>query len=275
MRIPVTESAGDPFEPADANRWAARVYWTPDEIAALSLGKCPWSLNRGTVAGFVSNWFSVEFCHRWDILCRAVHMGCLPERCPPNRAIEWLNEAGIPCDEALIQEVNKRHPIVDWMHAYHQSRASYERNQAEMRDIVERYRQAHAEAYNAAATLARQCGDHWELIEQLLEREHELAARVFELQTRCSASDDDSAAENDNSRDEIAPKKQTSLDWMIAGLAIEGYGYDPASPRSPIPRDIESDIAKVGGSLGAETISKHIRDACKRLGIKKRPDAED
>ena len=48
---------------------------------------------------------------------------------------------------------------------------------------------------------------------------------------------------------------------LIISLAIYGYAYNPQARRSEIPRDIESDLHKLGLSLSIDTIRSLLKEA--------------
>jgi hypothetical protein len=63
----------------------------------------------------------------------------------------------------------------------------------------------------------------------------------------------------------LGTRAQNTLLKMVIGMAISGYGYDPAKPRSPVTEEIVSDLAKLGISIGADTVRKWLKEATERL----------
>ena len=55
--------------------------------------------------------------------------------------------------------------------------------------------------------------------------------------------------------------ERNTLLRLIIGMAMGGYGYDPAALRSKIPTEIENDVTGLGMSVTAETIRKHLKQA--------------
>lgn len=57
------------------------------------------------------------------------------------------------------------------------------------------------------------------------------------------------------------PRERSSMLRLIISLAIYGYAYNPQARRSEIPRDIESDLHKLGLSLSIDTIRSLLKEA--------------
>ena len=56
-----------------------------------------------------------------------------------------------------------------------------------------------------------------------------------------------------------------SLAKLLTAIAIEEYGYDPASRRSPIPREIQDIADRLGLSVSQDTIRKYLQIGAKYL----------
>ncbi|RPE71145.1 hypothetical protein EDD53_0259 [Pacificibacter maritimus] len=80
------------------------------------------------------------------------------------------------------------------------------------------------------------------------------------LQKASKAVIEDTPYANDKAPD---PRAIRTLSQIIAAMAIDGYGFDPNSKRSAIPKEIESACDTFGISVTKETILKYIR-----LGLK-------
>ncbi|MEE9376347.1 MAG: hypothetical protein V3V04_08415 [Rhizobiaceae bacterium] len=59
----------------------------------------------------------------------------------------------------------------------------------------------------------------------------------------------------------LEKRERASLFTLLAGLAIGGYGYNPTSVRSEVPKEIRSDLNKIGLDLSEDTIRKYLREA--------------
>lgn len=261
----------DPYKAASFDKWAARAYWTPSEMAALSLGKHPWSLNEWTCGEYPDSWYSNEFLERYDVFLRAAEIGELARQCPPNSAIEYLEKMGIPYVTKLAETVARFRDITDWASAFNvlldwtkEENARWNKVLAEQREALKK-----AQANNAWY-------DVWSdkvlvLLDQLVDENEVKTARLVELEVVAARLDKQGSevAANDNTCNQIPAKERTSLDMMIAAMAIKGYCFDPESKRSTVPAEIAEDIAQLNYSLSNETIAKHVRGACERLGLSK------
>ena len=74
-----------------------------------------------------------------------------------------------------------------------------------------------------------------------------------------AADHDHSAAKKDGAAEKIDKREKIALAKLVAALAIDGYGYNPGSIRSPIPKEIEGICDKLGLGLTSETIRKYLR----------------
>jgi len=95
------------------NLWAKVAFWSPDEIAALSLGYDPTDASLDSYKG--RNWAGrlEELDHRKRAARRAAEAGQIGEQCAPNEAIEWMDKYDIDFPEALRVAVNEYYPITD------------------------------------------------------------------------------------------------------------------------------------------------------------------
>ena len=66
---------------------------------------------------------------------------------------------------------------------------------------------------------------------------------------------------------ESAPegREVASLAKLLTAIAIEEYGYDPASRRSPIPREIQDIATRLGLSVSQDTIRKYLQMGARYL----------
>jgi len=266
----------DPYDAADLNKWAARAYWTPAEIAALSLGKHPWSLNRESFDKHPHSWFSLEFLERLDVFVRAAETNQISWQCPPNGAVEFMERLGMPFVSGLKEQVERFHPIKDWEAAFNGVLSWARANQLSWQAELAKHRDALAAAHRDSGEFEIWRDKAETFIQRLMAENREVSRQLAELQ---AASDESQSgrpiAANDNQGETLSPKERHSKDMMIAAMAIVGYSFDPASKRSAIPAELAGDIASIGFSLTPEVTAKHIRDACRRLGISARPDQQD
>lgn len=264
-------ASASPYFDARLDQWAARDYWTPSESAAVSLGKHPWSLNDDRSKDHLDSWYTLEFWERRDLFIRAAEVGRIPRKCPPNKALELLKQRGIPFVAGLEEAVSRFHPVINWEQGFCAVLKWVKENQHQLADHKAALEAAQRDSSDFAVWQAKAHA----LIEELIAENDAVTARLEEMEAAVgSVAAPETAAANDNAIEKLSPKERYSKDIMLAAMAIEGYAFDPASPKSKIGSEIAEDAAKLGLELTPPVASKHIRDACKRLRIEKRPDAD-
>ncbi len=271
-RATLAGNQSDPFVDASFHKWAMRAYWTPAEIAALSLGKHPWSLNEERGEAHRDSWISWEFFERDDIFTRAAEKGLISWECSPPKAIEFMKQRGISYPALLEEAVSRLHRLVNWEQAYSDVLAWAKANQLEHQRQLAEYQTALEgvldDYFNSEAKLKEAIA----LIKDLIAENAEVTQRLEQMEASVSAPQaSETRAANDNDGD-LPPKLRKSYEVMIAAMAIFGYGFDPASEKSDIGTDLAGDIAKLGKELTPPVVANHVRACCKRLGITRRPD---
>ena len=63
----------------------------------------------------------------------------------------------------------------------------------------------------------------------------------------------------------LLTKEKETLLKMIIGMAVGGYGYDPAASKSSIPSDVYNDLALHGVQLDLDTIRNKLKEAAQFL----------
>lgn len=64
-----------------------------------------------------------------------------------------------------------------------------------------------------------------------------------------------------NTVKELSTREKDSLLKIIITMAIDGYGFDPKSNKSPLPKELEGAIQRLGMSLSDDTIRKWLKEA--------------
>ena len=59
----------------------------------------------------------------------------------------------------------------------------------------------------------------------------------------------------------LSTRERESLLKLVIGMAVDGYGYDPAAARSPIPKEIADQLAARGLPLDQDTVRKYLKEA--------------
>lgn len=63
----------------------------------------------------------------------------------------------------------------------------------------------------------------------------------------------------------LGTRERETLLKLIAGMAVDGYGYDPKASKSPVPKEIESSLSQLGISITDDTIRKWLKEAAELL----------
>ncbi len=87
--------------------------------------------------------------------------------------------------------------------------------------------------------------------------------RPATLATKTEALPDTS--ESDTSTLKLEPRERVSLAKLITAMAIESYGYEPATCRSSVPKKIEDIALRLGLEITADTIRKFLREGSQYL----------
>lgn len=73
------------------------------------------------------------------------------------------------------------------------------------------------------------------------------------------------AAEDPPKTKQIDPRERLGMAKLLVAIAIEQFGYDPGSKRSPIPTELEDVAARLGLELSHDTILKYLRLGAQHL----------
>ena len=103
----------DRFYRAKFDRWVTRAYWLPHEVAALSMGYDPRSLNLKALSEKKADpEVALEFLDRIDVVRRAIEVEQLDVQSTPRAAFDWLAYHGIPFPEELKKFVERKSECV-------------------------------------------------------------------------------------------------------------------------------------------------------------------
>lgn len=250
----------------DFSFWSRNPYWTLEEGVALSLGIDPNHLSSlFATESEGAGELIAEYHRRLQIAERAQTVGDLWLYPTPGFFIGWLKGLKLYVPDALVQHVAALgYQIADWRGLL---RAEQERTIVAVR------------AFNhVQGTLIKERGEHAMELKNLQDRHAEdqqfqlnaysQLAAVFEethreaesLRAAASAQQSDAAAKPN-------PKTLTGYRKLTLGMAIDGYGYDPRAERSPIPAQLVDHLAKLGISLGEDSVRKYLKDAHDELGV--------
>jgi len=240
---------------ADFVHWSKATYWTLDEATALSFGRAPEVVAWENVHGYVK---VSAFAHRYsrlrDLALRAKHFQQLYDPVLPGIYIAWAkrNEIDFPADlEAAV--LARGIQVADWKSLYDEISAAFDKTRQER---------------DAALSLADELRAR---VESLQTNNRQLASGVNEVVAqRGTAQEALARLQSEFESAKLAAKglgarERESLLRLVIGMAVKGYGYDPAQRRSDKLPEIVGDLEKVGVPLDADTVRKWLKEAAELL----------
>lgn len=182
---------------------------------------------------------------------------------------EWLREKGRR--EGIGQEIRDLHDLLRRAH-----RAGLINDPTHPSNIIAWAKEQLIELPKVLLQAAEKCGievpDRRRLIEDQQEQIEQLQAKIAELSgvndapggakikagsaVRGSASADDKP---------LGTTERNSLLTLVIGMAVKGYGYDPAAKRNDSTGDIFSDLHSLGIGMDQNTIRKYLREGADLL----------
>ncbi len=219
---------------ADANHWSRAAFWSLDEATALSFGKEPRLVKWENVKEYTE---ASPFAHKYeqlrDLVLRAQQAGQLTDPTPPGFYIAWAkrNDVGFPVDlEAAV--VARGGLIKDWKSKYDELSSLYDALSSQSDKLVQQ-------------------------VQTDKEIKKNLQERIAELEATLAAAPKPDLG--------LHGKERESVLRLIIGLAVGGYGYDPAASRSKVVTDITSDLTEAGVELSDDTVRKWLKEAAELL----------
>jgi hypothetical protein len=219
---------------ADFAHWSKAVHWTLDEAIALSFGKAPERVTWESVKPYVQvSAFALQYQRRRDLARRAVAWKQLFDPVLPGIFMAWAkrNDFAVP-PELETAVASRGVQVADWKTMFEDLKNKFEEHHEKWMEI---------------------CDQKDNLIENLRQQEQDLEAR---LESATAAAPAEKA---------LGTRERDSLLKLVIGMAVAGYGYDPATSRSERPSEIAGDLATVGVPLDADTVRKWLKAAAELL----------
>jgi hypothetical protein len=240
-----------PDSEANFEYWAKLPFWTLEEAIALSLGKNPdlvdWELIQ--IYRDVSP-LAKEFWDRRRLAHRHQMTERLPEAIPLSDFIEWAHQTETDIPIALEEAVSARwQQAVDWKQLFYDQKAYYDDHIAKWKSLCEGLHAERQELAAIVSSLATAIEQRDQSITQL---------RECWLLLEVARGEDESKVDVEPDKP-LHTKERESLLKIVIGLAVRGYGYNPAENRSPAFKQMIDDMADVGISLSVDTLRKFLR----------------
>jgi hypothetical protein len=242
-----------PHARADFDHWSKAAYWSLDEAVALSFGKAPEHVNWKKIESYTQiSALARDYARRRDLAHRAVGMKQLTDGVLPGFFLGWAKRNELDVPEDLVRLVEKRGQLIaDWPALL----KACQDKQAETIEWAKQYHEKALEIGKAAADKAMAGADA--RVEQYRQINTELNRQLAELRTVVASP---VAVE-----ETLNPKSRQSLLKLVLGMAIDAYGYDPKSKKSPIPKQVVDNLAEHGISIDEDTARSWLREAAETV----------
>ena len=253
LRSPLQQLDFYRFRSANFSKWARFAFWKSEELVALTLGIDPLSIKLEHASDWTPN-FRWEYLYRYELVLRATSAGQIEAKCPPARAIEWLERIKLLFPRELKEQVQEYHPIIDEKTALLKLLSHVIRNE---RQVSEHCKQLDDKQKLGGKETAAQLVQNSQAMESLQKLLSE------------GLSDSETAAQpllDDNSVKEDHPKASRSKNILIATMALQGYKFPMPPKRSNVITEIVSDASSVGLTICFETARRHIIEAIENVG---------
>lgn len=255
--------SGTAFGDADLFYWARMPAWTPEQTAALSLGKNPDLINWETCAAKASYYpFCAEFLKRCTLAYSWSGTDILPDPASPVDAIEWMIQLKLIYPNELqkaVELVGGRPANWRAMHAHLVQR--FESLRSEYMATLDRHAAAIQEKDGQLAEYASWVDDARAHFDMQAMQIKDLSAANTHLQ---SERDGMEAERLEQKRDELDGRSRGTYEKIVLSIAIDELGHKPGGP-SKIPAEIAAMTDRCGMSVTAETISNKLREAAERF----------
>ena len=246
-----------PYCNADFTHWSKAAYWTLEEGIALSFGKEPTRIDWNSIKSSQSvSPFVARYFRRLDLARRAAAMNLLSTSNLPGFFLGWAKRNEMEPPPILCELVEKNGQIIaDWPEllklAHQNTREAFEQG-AKHRDEAlaqgQRFVAETREAWKADAN---------KLVEKI---------SALEAENRSLKSSHIVALSQDDHP--INAKSKLSLLKIVLGMAIDGYGFNPKSPRSPLPRELSTSLAALDITIDESTVRSWLHEAISEVNYK-------
>lgn len=242
---------------ADFDYWARLPWWTIDEAIALSFGKDPDLVNLETIQPYCGrSQFAKEFERRRRLAVRFQAINQLSDPVFPGIFLAWTKQSQTDVPIALERAVEARWgQVFDWRQLSYDQDVYYKKEIENWKELCETLREQRDQFAVKAENL-----------------EFEVEARdqcIAQLHAYCeileAASAENGSALSDAADELLHTKECESLQKIVIGLAIGGYGYDPAAKRNSTVKEMVDDMESAGINISDDTVRKFLRKSMQYL----------
>lgn len=231
-----------PDAQADFTHWSKAAYWTLEEAIALSFGRDPRRVNwksiesHAGVSPFVRLYRDLR-----DLAHRAKVMGQLYDPVAPGFFLAWASRTGASIDPHLVECVIANGGIIDdWKTLFDAEKKAHQATIENFRQEHERTISWAKEQHARALEIGKAAAAERDM------RIRELEGQLYELLEKPNRG--------------LSTRERTSMIKLIIGMAIRGFGYDPAASRNKAIPEIAGDLDELGIGLDEDTIRKFLNE---------------
>jgi len=180
--------------------------------------------------------------------------GQISDPVDPASFLTWAKRNDVVLPPELEAQVTARgHHAADWKTLYEELKAKFNTSAEAARNDTAARSATIEELEKGPASLAKERDD--------------LARHVAELEAALADTTAQPAP--------LHPKERDSLLKLVIGMAVKGYGYNPAAARSGVPNEIAGDLDELEIPLDSDTVRKWLRTAAEEFLPKERPENRD
>lgn len=225
-----------PDAEADFDYWAKIPGWKVDEAVALTLGKNPKIVNKERLEKLYASPFAEKYSEVREMVSRSRSAGLFTgstivlatDHIIPHKFVRWAQNADIGFPQELAEKV------LSFYEANKPPKTAFEMS-------MERLEQSMEKSANDKGPLTQR-------VENLLEERKRKLPKIDTPKPK-----------------PLHTKEKETLLKMIAGMAVDAYGYDPSASRSPIPKELADVLAEKGIPLDPDTVRKWLKEAAELL----------
>lgn len=259
-------NSGTGFGDADLVHWARMPFWTPEQAAALSLGKNPDLITWDACVGKASYYpFCAEFLKRCTLAYSWSGTDLLPDPASPVDAIEWMIQLKLiyPNELQKAVELVGGRPT-NWKAIHANLAQRFESLRSEYMATLDRHAEAILEKDEQLAEYAswvENARAHFDLQATVIEG---LESANTLLQDERDRFEEEVLAHR---HEQLGERSRGTYEKIILAFSIEELGFQPGGGPSPIPAEIAAMTDKQGFGVSSETVSKRLREAADRHWI--------
>jgi hypothetical protein len=250
---------------ADYQHFGKCAYLSAEEAVTLSLGKDPRFVNAAMVLPYLgqSN-FAFKYAERFDLVDRAVTWLELPKFFTPLEFLTWAHKYKVPVPDAFTQcTFAQGEPIQYW----HELCQVLQDRLVAANGLHEATSASNLALQTANEQLVQRTFDDWLDAQDQIDRlkvDHEALVKSLRDELAWAHEQQSSLTTQLQRQQSEAPLSTTerrSVLTIALTAACDGYGYNPADSKSPVPKEIADAAHLLGLKITDDTVRKYLTEA--------------